>query len=97
MADNDMRYLQAEGLEITHMPDGWVIYQQQTDRVHFLNPTAALVFELCNGRHTRTEMAAILSEAYQLAAPAADEVGTCISNLVAEGLVTPCSSSPSAP
>ncbi len=97
MAENEVRYVQSRGLEITHMPDGWVIYQHETDRVHFLNPTAALVFELCNGRHTRAEMAKILSDAYQLPAPAADEVGTCISNLLAEGLVSPCSSSPSAP
>jgi coenzyme PQQ synthesis protein D (PqqD) len=96
MVENETRYLQAEGLEVTHMPDGWVVYQQQTDRVHFLNPAAALVFELCNGRHTRTEMATILSAAYQLQSPAATEIENCLANLVAEGLVSPCSSSPSA-
>ena len=79
------------------MPDGLVIYQHETDRVHFLNPSSALVFELCNGRHTPAEIAVILSEAYQLATPAIDEVSTCISNLVAQGLVAPCSLSASAP
>ena len=97
MAENGMPYVQAEGLEITHMPDGWVVYQHQTDRVHFLNPTAALVFELCNGRHNPAEIATIVSAAYQLKAPADHEVDTCISNLLAEGLVAPCLSSPSVP
>jgi hypothetical protein len=93
MTETDTRYIQAAGLEVTHMPDGWVIYQEKTDRVHFLNPTAALVFELCNGRHTSKEMATILHDAYQLTAPAADEVESCISNLLAEGLVVSCQSS----
>jgi len=89
--ENAMHYVQASGLEITHMSDGWVIYRQETDRVHFLNPTAALVFELCNGRHTIAEMDAILSTAYALSAPPSDEIRTCISKLVAEGLIAPCS------
>jgi hypothetical protein len=86
-----MRYLQADGLEITHAPDGWVIYHHETDLAHFLNPTAALVFELCNGRHTVAEMADIVSAAYDLSAPATDDVRTCVSRLVDVGLVTPCS------
>lgn len=91
------RYLRIGGLEINQMPDGWVIYRQETDRVHFLNPTAALVFELCNGRHTVADIGAILSGAYALSAPTTDEVSACLANLAGEGLVTPCSSSPSEP
>ena len=49
------------------------------------------------GGTRQAEMAVILSEAYQLRTPAVDEVSTCISNLVAQGLVAPCSSSASAP
>jgi hypothetical protein len=89
--DDGARYTQADGLEITHMPDGWVIYHLETDRVHFLNATAALVFELCNGRHTVTEIAGILSAAYELSTPTIDDVQTCVSNLVAESLVKQCS------
>jgi Coenzyme PQQ synthesis protein D (PqqD) len=96
MPETETRYEQTSGSEITHMPDGLVIYQHETDRVHFLNPSSALVFELCNGRHMPAEMAVILSEAYQLRTPAVDEVNTCISNLVAQGLVAPCPSSASA-
>jgi len=93
MAEDETRYRQAEGLEITHVPDGWVIYQETSDRVHFLNPTAVLVFELCNGRHTRAEMALILSAAYQLTASPADEVESCLSEMLAESLIVPCPSS----
>jgi hypothetical protein len=98
MHETETRYEQTtSGSEVTHMPDGLVIYQHETDRVHFLNPTSALLFELCNGQHTQAEMAAILSHAYQLPTPAVVEVSTCISNLVTLGLVAPCPSSASAP
>ena len=94
---HQVRYRQVDGLEISQMPDGWVIYQQKTDRVHYLNPTAALVFELCNGRHTVADMEKILSQAFALSAPKTDEVCACLSKLVDEGLVTACLSSQSEP
>jgi hypothetical protein len=90
-------YRQVSGLEINQTPDGWVIYQKETDRVHFLNPTAALIFELCNGRHTVMEMETILSTAFALSAPMTQKVDLCVSSLVDQGLVTPCLSSQSEP
>jgi Coenzyme PQQ synthesis protein D (PqqD) len=99
MTDNGdaLSYRQVAGLEINQTPDGWVIYQQETDRVHFLNPTAVLVFELCNGRHTVVEIDKILSTAFALSAPMTDKVYLCVSSLVDQGLVTPCLSSKSEP
>jgi hypothetical protein len=95
--EDAIRYRQVSGLEINQTPDGWVIYQNETDRVHFLNPTAALIFELCNGRHTVMEMDTILSTAFALPAPMAEKVGLCVSSLVDQGLVTPCLSSQAEP
>ena len=50
--------VRAEGLDVNEVPDGYVIYQTEADRVHYLNKTAAIVFELCDGarehgRHRR--------------------------------------------
>lgn len=84
-----LSYRQADGLEISHTPDGWVIYRQESDRVHFLNLSAALVFELCNGRHTVAEIERILSETGVLPEAANDQLGACIASLLEEGLVTP--------
>ena len=41
--------VRAEGLDVNEVPDGYVIYQTEADRVHYLNKTAAIVFELCDG------------------------------------------------
>jgi hypothetical protein len=45
-------YVKAEGHEFNQVPDGYVIYQTARDRVHFLNPTAVIVYELCDGKNT---------------------------------------------
>ena len=90
-----VHYRQVDGLEISHVPDGWVIYHHEADRVHFLNPTAALVFGLCNGRHSVADIERILSGAFALSTSTTDQVCACIANLVDEGLVTQCLSSQS--
>jgi Coenzyme PQQ synthesis protein D (PqqD) len=95
--EDALTFRQVAGLEISQTPDGWVIYRQETDRVHFLNPTAVLIFELCNGRHTVMEMGTILSTAFASPAPMTDKVCVCVSRLVDQGLVTPCLSSQSEP
>jgi hypothetical protein len=41
--------VRAEGLDVDEVSDGYVIYQTGSDRVHYLNKTAAIVFELCDG------------------------------------------------
>ena len=46
--DDDQIFSADEGLELSQVPDGYVIYQVRRDRVHFLNPSAVAVFELCS-------------------------------------------------
>ena len=40
----------AEGIEVNEVADGYIVYQASRDRVHYLNHTAVLVLEMCNGR-----------------------------------------------
>jgi hypothetical protein len=39
----------APGIEIREAPDGLVVYDAGRDRLHYLNPTAALLLESCDG------------------------------------------------
>lgn len=41
----------APGVELNPVEDGSVIYHPETDQVHFLNATASVVVELCDGEH----------------------------------------------
>jgi hypothetical protein len=77
----------AQGLEINAVADGYIVYQPERDRVHYLNPTAALILELCNGRNAETELPELLQSAFDLSAPPADEVKACLQTLRGEGLI----------
>ena len=80
----------AEGCEVSHTPDGFVLYQVSTEKVHYLNPTAAIIYELCGtGQHV-SEMATYLQETFSLEEPPLADVVACLDNLVSEGLVTKC-------
>jgi len=75
------------GLEINPVTDGYIIYQAARDRVHYLNQTAALVFELCNGRNSSDDLARMVQDAWQLASPPLEEVTDCLDSLRKEGLI----------
>ncbi len=75
------------GLEINPVSDGYIVYQPDRDRIHYLNATAAVVLELCNGRNDANELAALLQLAFDLGEPPHDAVSECLETLTREGLV----------
>jgi len=76
-----------DGLEVTPVEDGFMIYQPDQDRVHYLNHTAVLVLELSNGRRSSAEIAALLQQAYKLPKLPLKEVDETLARMTAEGLV----------
>jgi hypothetical protein len=87
--EDDMKFAPVEGLEISEVPDGRVIYQASSERVHYFNPTAVVVFELCGLGHSVGEIGAFLKDAYGLDAEPKAEVVQCIESLVNEKLLRP--------
>ncbi len=77
----------ASGLEINKVADGYIVYQSSRDRVHYLNPTATIVLELCDGRNTAGEIAGLLRTAYGLPDTPEAEVDACLKQLQGEGLI----------
>ncbi len=76
-----------EGLETHEVVDGYIIYQSDRGRVHYLNRTAVIVLALCTGRNCVTEMPNLLRLAFGLASPPAAETRACLERLVMESLV----------
>lgn len=72
---------------MNEVADGLVIYQRRPERVHYLNGTASLVFELCTGEHTPEEIARLLGLAFALVEPPSDEVQTCLEQLRSLGVI----------
>jgi hypothetical protein len=80
--------MHTEGLQVNELPDGYVIYQPSTERVHYLNGTAAVVFEMCNGKVAADVIPGLVKQAYDLAETPATEVEQCLARFLEEGLVT---------
>jgi len=79
--------VQAGGADIHEVADGYVVYQPDRDRVHYLNHTAALVLEFCTGDNSIDDIVGMLQAVYDLPAPPEEEVDECLAALRDEGLI----------
>jgi hypothetical protein len=77
----------APNLEINTVADGYIVYQPDRDKVHYLNQTAALVLELCNGQNPEADLPQLVQSAYDLPQPPVEEVTACLETFRKEALV----------
>jgi hypothetical protein len=77
----------AESLEINEAEDGLVIYDPAHDTVHHLNPSASVIFDLCDGTRDVDAIAGILAEAYELQSPPLDDAVAGLNELVDRKLI----------
>lgn len=75
------------GLDISSTDDGYIVYQPELDRVHYLNHSAVLILELCTGRNSMGEIATLVQEAYALPDPPLTKVEETVANLLELGLL----------
>jgi hypothetical protein len=54
------------GLTVVELDDEAVIYVEENGELHHLNPTATIVFGLCDGSSTISEMSRDISEAFNV-------------------------------
>ncbi len=92
----DTKFNAVEGIEVNRVPDGAMVYQNERERVHFLNPTALIVFELCGLNKTAGEIEAFIADAFGLEVTPTEAVKECLASLLDEGLVV-CAPSSAAP
>jgi hypothetical protein len=78
---------QARGLEVHQVPDGYIVYQSERERVHYLNKTAAIIFEFCDGAHAPDDIVARVAKVFELGPSAHDEIRAGLDSLVREGLI----------
>jgi coenzyme PQQ synthesis protein D (PqqD) len=79
--------VRAENLDVNEVPDGYVIYQTEADRVHYLNKTASIVFELCDGARAADDIVARVGKLFEVEGAADNEIQACLQSLLKEGLV----------
>ena len=78
---------QVGDLELNPADEGYIIYQPDQDRVHYLNPTAVFILELCDGSRPLGEIVELVKEAYGLAESPADMVAEAVAKMRDEGLL----------
>jgi hypothetical protein len=76
-----------DDLKIDQVDDGFIVHQPGRDRVHYLNHTAVLALELCDGSRTVAEVAELVRQLYGLAEPPEQEIGEILGRARDEGLM----------
>jgi hypothetical protein len=89
--DWNLRFERAPDIEVREVTHGYVAYDPARDRLHFLNDTAAMLLEMCDGKLTASQLPEMMASAYRLAEPPTAEVERCIGKLVEQGLLRECS------
>ena len=85
--DWSSRFRQAPGLDFSEVLDGFLVYQEERDRLHYLNPTAAAILQMCDGSLAAADVAAVLATGFRLRTVPRDEVAGCLRKLLDEGLI----------
>jgi PqqD family protein of HPr-rel-A system len=70
-----------QDLTVVELDGEAVIYDDETGELHHLNPTATIVFNLCDGTATIKELAADIADAFE---QPADEVEKQVRTLLRE-------------
>jgi hypothetical protein len=77
----------APDLDVHEVEDGLVVYDLTNDRVHYLNPTASVVFALSTGKHSVDEIVELVREAWDLPDRPEAEVLACLAQLRDESVI----------
>jgi len=57
------KYKTIDGVDLNEVPDGYVIYDNDANKVHYLNTTAAIVYQLLDGSQTVDTIAELVKQA----------------------------------
>ena len=76
-----------EDFVINPADDGYIIYQPELDRLHFLNPIAVVILELCNGQNSLADIVGLVKEGFGLADEPLEPIREAVAKMKDEGLL----------
>ncbi len=76
-----------EGLEVIPADEGYVVYEHVNDCVHYLNPVAALIYELCDGDNSAESIMTLIQQSFGLADAPAEAVAEALQQMRQKGLI----------
>ncbi len=87
MNNASTRYLRASGLEVHETKDGLIVFNPATDRVHHLNHTAGVIFEICEEPLSMAALADLMAQIFSLEEPPREATETGLRQLIDQGIV----------
>ena len=73
--------------EFEEASDGLIAYEGESGNVCYLNPSATLIYSLCNGRLNVAQIASFMAKAFALSEPPIDDVRQSLEELEKAALV----------
>lgn len=83
----DINPRKADSLEVNEAEDGLVVYDPVHDMVHHLNPSASLIFDLCDGTRDADAIAGVLAETWSLEGSPTNEARAGLEELAERKLI----------
>ena len=83
-----VRPVAKHGLELVESPDGLIVYDATTDRVHHLNQTAAVILALCDGTQTVRDISAAVARMFESPDVSPELTRECVEHLAREQLIS---------
>lgn len=77
----------APDLEVHKVPDGYLVYQENRDKVSYLNSSAAAIFEFCDCALDYEDVVRRTAHLFGLEGAAEVEIRACVESLIEQGLV----------
>jgi hypothetical protein len=88
LADTHKVPCPSPGVDLELVGDEVLMYNPEATRAVYLNPTAALVWGMCNGERTISDIIAVLAESYADAKHVlAEDVVTALNHLEENGVL----------
>ena len=87
MGQKSTRFIRSPGLVSQELEDGLIIFEPNTDQVHHLNHTMAILYDLCDGSKSTSELARSVSDMFSLSEVPVEEVTASLDELVELGVL----------
>ena len=87
MLDPSAYCARAPGLKAYETEDSLIVHNPATDRIHHLNPTASVIFELCEVPVARQSLIEMVVQLYSSVEPSEEAIEAGIQSLFDEGIL----------
>ena len=84
---NTVQYRHTAGLEVHEADDGLIVFNPTTDKVHHLNGSAGVMFELCHQTISLHRLAEQIQHLYELDTLPEQETREGVAQLLKEGVL----------